>query len=68
MKIHEYQAKELLREYGAPVPGGYMVTTPEGAKEAIRKFFKGKSDNVIALNEKAFDLGYEKGIELREER
>ena len=22
MKIHEYQAKELLREYGAPVPGG----------------------------------------------
>ena len=45
-----------------------QVITPEGAKEAIRKFFKGKSDKVIALNEKAFDLGYEKGIELREER
>ena len=45
-----------------------QVITPEGAKEAIRKFFQGKSDKVIALNEKAFDLGYEKGIELREER
>ena len=38
MKIHEYQAKELLREYGAPVPGGYMVTTPEGAKEAAEHY------------------------------
>ena len=50
------------------IAGLTQVITPEGAKEAIRKFFKGKSDKVIALNEKAFDLGYEKGIELREER
>lgn len=29
MKIHEYQAKELLKEYGAPVPDGTVCTTPE---------------------------------------
>ena len=43
------------------------VITPDGAKEAIRRFFRGKSDKVIALNEKAFDLGYEKGLELQKE-
>ncbi len=32
MKLHEYQAKELLAEYGVPVPKGYLVTTPEGAQ------------------------------------
>lgn len=31
MKIHEYQAKELFRQYGIPTPKGTMVTTPEEA-------------------------------------
>ena len=29
MKIHEYQAKEILRKHGVPVPGGEMATTLE---------------------------------------
>ena len=29
MKIHEYQAKELLGAYGVPVPGGEVAETPE---------------------------------------
>lgn len=36
MKIHEYQAKELLKAYGAPVPGGCVVQTPDEAAEAAR--------------------------------
>lgn len=32
MKIHEYQAKEILAEYGVPVPQGEVATTPEEAK------------------------------------
>jgi len=32
MKIHEYQAKALLREFGVPVPNGDVVTTPAAAK------------------------------------
>src|SRR5262249_50650514 len=35
MKIHEYQAKELLAAAGAPVPRGIVASTPE---EAMRAF------------------------------
>jgi succinyl-CoA synthetase beta subunit len=34
MKIHEYQAKEILKRYGVPVPRGILVTTPEEAEKA----------------------------------
>lgn len=32
MKIHEYQAKEILKGYGVPVPKGRMTETPEEAR------------------------------------
>src|SRR5512134_3037520 len=31
MKIHEYQAKEILARYGVPVPRGRVAATPEEA-------------------------------------
>ena len=31
MKLHEYQAKELLADYGVPVPRGSVARTPEEA-------------------------------------
>ncbi len=33
MKIHEYQARQLLADSGIPVPSGTMVTSVEQAKE-----------------------------------
>ena len=33
MKIHEYQAKEILRSYGVPVPKGRVADTPEEARK-----------------------------------
>ncbi|MCH7644303.1 MAG: ADP-forming succinate--CoA ligase subunit beta [Myxococcales bacterium] len=36
MNIHEYQAKELLRDYGVPVPDGKLATTPAEAETAAR--------------------------------
>ena len=33
MKIHEYQAKELLAKYGVPIPKGRVATKPEEAAE-----------------------------------
>ena len=33
MKIHEYQAKELLAKYAVPIPKGRVATTPEEAAE-----------------------------------
>ena len=32
MKIHEYQAKEILRSYGVPVPKGGVAETPKEAR------------------------------------
>jgi len=37
MNIHEYQAKELLAKFGAPVPAGYAALTVEEAVEAASK-------------------------------
>ena len=37
MNIHEYQAKEILRRYGIPVPEGEVAATPEQAKAAAIK-------------------------------
>jgi succinyl-CoA synthetase beta subunit len=33
MKIHEYQAKNLLRAYNVPIPKGDVADTPEKARE-----------------------------------
>ncbi len=33
MKVHEYQAKELFKQYGIPVPRGKVAETPEEAKK-----------------------------------
>jgi succinyl-CoA synthetase beta subunit len=35
MKIHEYQAKELLAAAGAPIPRHVVATTPEEAEKAF---------------------------------
>ena len=37
MKIHEYQAKELLRAHGVPVPRGYAAFNIREAQEAAQK-------------------------------
>ena len=37
MKVHEYQAKEILRQYGVPTPRGQVVNSPEEAREAARQ-------------------------------
>ena len=37
MKLEEFQAKKLFREYGIPVPDGTMVTTAEEARSAAEQ-------------------------------
>lgn len=37
MKIHEYQAKELLKKYGVTVPNSEMVRSPEQARTAAKQ-------------------------------
>ncbi len=37
MKIHEYQAKQLLGRYGVPVPEGEVAVTPQEARAIAEK-------------------------------
>jgi succinyl-CoA synthetase beta subunit len=37
MKIHEYQGKAILKEYGVPVPRGIVARSPEEAEAAARE-------------------------------
>lgn len=37
MKIHEYQAKSLFRDYSIPVPEGFMAEDAGSAMEAVEK-------------------------------
>nr|WP_316641462.1 ADP-forming succinate--CoA ligase subunit beta [uncultured Roseateles sp.] len=37
MKIHEYQGKEILRQFGVPVPRGHAAFTVQEALEAAQK-------------------------------
>src|SRR6201998_2481963 len=47
MKIHEYQAKEILAKYGVPVPRGEVANTPEEAAAVARKLFAEGASGVV---------------------
>jgi len=47
MKIHEYQAKEILRKYGVAVPAGEMATTIEEADAAAKQLFSAGNSVVV---------------------
>ncbi|HEU4641719.1 MAG TPA: ADP-forming succinate--CoA ligase subunit beta [Gemmatimonadaceae bacterium] len=38
MNIHEYQAKEIFRRHGIPIPPGEVATTPAEAEQIARQF------------------------------
>jgi len=41
MKIHEYQARQILSDNGIPVPQAEVVRSPEEAADAFKKFAMG---------------------------
>ena len=47
MKIHEYQAKEILSKYGVVVPRGEMATTREEAERVAAQLFKSGAKGVV---------------------
>jgi succinyl-CoA synthetase beta subunit len=47
MKIHEYQAKEILRKYGVPVPAGEMAISLEEADTAAKALFSAGNAVVV---------------------
>jgi len=47
MKIHEYQARQLLADAGVPVPPGQMVQSVDEAVAAAKKIFDGGAKLVV---------------------
>src|SRR5512146_2354467 len=47
MKIHEYQAKNILSKYGVVVPRGEMATTVEEAETAAKNLFAAGAKGVV---------------------
>jgi succinyl-CoA synthetase beta subunit len=65
MKIHEYQAKDILRKYHVPVPGGEMATTLEQADTTAKSLFAaGNSVVVIKAQIHAGGRGKGGGVKL----
>jgi len=47
MKIHEYQAKGILKKYGVAVPRGEMAETREQAQAAAKSLFDASATGVV---------------------
>ena len=62
MKIHEYQAKSLLRKFKIPVPEGGLAFSPDGAREVARQI--GRAPYVVKAQIHAGGRGKGGGIKL----
>jgi len=47
MKIHEYQAKQILSKYGVTVPRGEVALTVEEAEQAAKNLFDAGASGVV---------------------
>src|SRR5579862_5104149 len=47
MKIHEYQAKDILAKYGVAVPRGEVANTLDEALDVAKKLFTGGASGVV---------------------
>ncbi len=72
MNIHEYQAKQLLAQYGVAVPAGDVCDTPEAAKKLAEKLFA-QGEKLVAVKSQihaggrgkgTFKSGFQGGVKL----
>jgi len=61
LKIHEYQAKEIMASRGIPVPLGRMATTVEDAVAAVRPLIEESGNPVVVLKSQIHSGGRGKG-------
>jgi succinyl-CoA synthetase beta subunit len=72
MNIHEYQAKQLLAQYGVAVPPGDVCETPEAARVVAEKVFAGGAKLVVVKSQihaggrgkGIFKSGFQGGVKL----
>ena len=49
MNVHEYQAKDVFRKYGIPVPKGVPLMDPKGAKDAAQGLIDETGNQVVVV-------------------
>lgn len=72
MNIHEYQAKELFRQYGVSVPHGFACSTVDEAVSHAQKLFATGSKVVVVKSQihaggrgkGVFENGFKGGVQL----
>jgi len=62
MNLHEYQGKQLFKEYGLPVSEGYAADTPQDAVDAAKKI--GGEEWVVKCQVHAGGRGKAGGVKL----
>ena len=72
MNLHEFQAKQLLAQYGVPVPAGEVCDSPEAAKSIAEKLFA-QGEVVVVIKAQihaggrgkgTFKSGFQGGVKL----
>jgi succinyl-CoA synthetase beta subunit len=61
LKVHEYQAKQLMAERGIPVPLGRVATTVDEAVAAVRPLIEESGNPVVVLKSQIHAGGRGKG-------
>jgi succinyl-CoA synthetase beta subunit len=61
LKVHEYQAKQLMAGRGIPVPKGTAVTTVDEAVAAVRPLIEGTGNPVVVVKSQIHAGGRGKG-------
>jgi succinyl-CoA synthetase beta subunit len=70
MKLHEYQAKEMLAKYGVPINEGQVAHTPEEAEEIARRIGRPvmiKAQVMMGGRGKAGGVKYSKDVDAARE-
>ena len=57
MKIHEYQARDLLASYGIPVPAGQVITSKEDAAQAYKAVTSDAGTDLAVVKAQVFAGG-----------
>jgi succinyl-CoA synthetase beta subunit len=61
MNIHEYQAKDILRKYGVPVPRSIPAFSPEEAERAAKELIAETGSEVVVVKAQIHAGGRGKG-------
>ena len=61
MKIHEYQARDLMMRFGIPVPAGLVVVNPDEAERAFEQLQKRERAKVAVVKAQVHAGGRGKG-------